>query len=147
MKIINWDLQWQALEFSPETHRTYWWPFRRRPSVIGGFGHRVGLAWVVVRKRGTTVVLSYRRHTWDLGDPRTRVSISTRGKRRVFRLVSDGVTEIDLSYRDPSQSFLARVDPSRDALDEVLDDFFLWVEDITKDAQMRSNLAKVWSED
>ena len=146
MILVNWDRRWQPVKFDEQTGRGRARWLRRSPSRTGGFAVKRGGVWYAVRLSEDKVVFQTGTTIFPLAaaDLVWTVSASSPGRRR-FRIERGGGVVLEVSYRDPSASFVAKNDPTRDELDEELDDMFLWVCEVSRSPDMRHDLAKVWS--
>src|SRR5690606_1664275 len=101
--------------------------------------------WYAVRTAGDELVFQTGGRVWSFDDSGLKWTVAAHGhNRRMFRVQRGSEIEFEISYRDPSASYWARNDPTRDALDEQADDMFLWVEEISRSARMRGDLIRVW---
>lgn len=96
---------------------------------------------------GGRLMLQLGTRRWRLGDPLVRLELSRSDDRMVntFRVNVAGRNEAEMTYRSPRADPINQADPSFDALDEELQDFFLWVARNSKDPGWIADLARNWS--
>jgi hypothetical protein len=84
---------------------------------------------------------------WDLLSPDVRVTWRRLpgGRRNLFTVLDRGEEALRIEYRSAWATASARIDPTFDALDERLSDFFLQVAELASDHAWMERMLAAWS--
>jgi hypothetical protein len=84
---------------------------------------------------------------WRLGDPQIQLELARSDDQmtNAFRVQVAGRKEAEVLYRSPRADPVNQADPSFDALDDELQDFYLWVTRNAGDPRWIADLSRNWS--
>jgi hypothetical protein len=124
-----WNMRWLGVRFNPETGRGIVW----RPGVrVQGVAYLADARWYSLWNNGGRICLQIGRKQWFV-DEGWVASIRTEGLHRIFTLGRGTDCVLVKKYRDPRRKWWNRIDPARDQLDDIMDDFWLWMVDVWTD--------------
>jgi hypothetical protein len=139
-----WDV-WLLDPVSGEARRRA--SFRREALKLSGFAVSRRFTLFAVYAWSGELVFRAGARAWNLLSPDVRVTWRRLpgGRRNVFTVLDRGEEALRIEYRSAWATASARIDPTFDALDARLSDFFLQVAELATDHAWMERMLSAWS--
>jgi hypothetical protein len=139
-----WDV-WRLDPVSGRARRRAW--FRLEAPRLNGFAVSRRFTLFAVYAWSGALVFRAGARTWNLLSPDVRVTWRRLpgGRRNAFAVLEHGEEALRIEYRSAWATAAARIDPTFDAHDERLSDFFLQVAELAADHAWMERMLAAWS--
>ncbi len=156
MKLAAWGNAWTEFECdhrSSSFHRRLLLSPRRDRlkgrsgfATIVGFWPYLGRKFVAVYRFQNEIWLRVGRSRWNLDVENVDVTRHSNGKDCHVQIRHEALVQVAQTYRDPSTSWFARIDPTYDNIDLEADDIFLWLSRNVSDSAWRTRMRELWQD-
>ena len=147
VSLLDWDRYSRVWDFDPRTgemsattadlgHGYVWLPNLQGPET---------LATTATYAQNGALWFQYATKRWDLSAVTITHAKTTDGRTCTFTITSDGGIELEISYLSVALDPINRSDPSFDALDEELQDLYLFVARMQPNREWREDVAIQWA--
>jgi hypothetical protein len=130
-----WNIRWLGVRFDPSSGRGR---IHLHPRDIRGLACWTRGQWHALWNDNGRICLQVGPRKW-YADEGSVASIREDGRDRVFRLVRGSDCQLEHRYVNPNVRWWNKFDVSRDDLDDLMGDFFLWATRIWSDKNGHRN--------
>lgn len=135
-----WNIRWLGVRFDPTSGRGR---IHLHPTDVRGLACWTRGRWYALWSDSGRICFQAGPKKW-YSDEGWSATITDVGQERVFRLAKGRDCQLEHRYLNPNLRWWNRIDVSRDPLDDLMGDFFLWAANILSDKEGHKNFIRRW---
>jgi hypothetical protein len=123
LRLRFWNMRWLGVRYFPRSGRGIVWAHSKDTLGAAYLAHH---RWYALWYYGGKLCLQVGRKRWYAEDG-WDASLAEVGDSRVFKLRKGAECVFEIRYMNPGLRWWNKADATRDDLDDLMEDFFLWV--------------------